>query len=221
MGKKTHPAAVRIDINGWQNSVWFAKGKSFVDGIKEDYIIRQIAYSFYESGIVCNVTIERSAGSVVVSLHTHRPGILIGEKGANIESLRKKILEKSGVNTKINVIEVYRPEANAQFICDQIVKQLIGRADYKRTAKSCVKFAMKSPIVKGISVIISGRLGGASIARIERFRQGSVSLQTFRDKIVYCKKSAKTIFGICGVKVFISYNTNFYFSGGGKDVNVS
>jgi small subunit ribosomal protein S3 len=216
MGKKTHPAAIRIDFSGWQNSVWFAKGKTFVNNIKEDYFIRKLAYEFYESGIVCNVTIERSVGNTIVSLHTHRPGILIGEKGVNIENLRKKVLEKVGVNVKINVIEVYRPEANAQFICDQIVKQLVNRSDYKRTAKSCLKFAMKSSIVKGISIIISGRLNGASISRIERFRQGSVALQTFRDKIVYCKKAAKTIYGICGVKVFVSYHQNSYI--GGKDV---
>ena len=219
MGKKTNPAAIRIDFTGWQNSVWFAKGKQFVDGIKEDYFIRKIAYDFYESGIVCNVIIERTFGNIVLSLHTHRPGILIGEKGANVEKLRKKILAVVGVNVKINVVEVYRPEANAQFICDQIVKQLINRADYKKTAKTCIRFAMKSSIVKGISVIISGRLGGASIARVERFKQGSVAMQTFRDRVIYCNKQAKTIYGICGVKVFVSYHSNNFL--GGKDVDVA
>jgi small subunit ribosomal protein S3 len=208
MGKKTHPAAIRIDFSGWQNSIWYTRGKNFASRIAEDYHIRKICFGFYEDGMLCDVTIERVAGVVIASLHTHRPGALYGEKGSNIEKLKNKIIKKLGIEIKLNVIEVYRPEANAQFICDQIVKQLVNRADYKKMAKSCMKFAMKSAIVKGLSITVGGRLGGASIARTDRFKIGSVARQTFRDKIIYKKKAAKTIYGMCGVRVLVSYNNN-------------
>jgi len=168
-----------------------------------------MAFDFYSDGILSNVTIERNSGSVIVFLHTHRPGVIIGEKSSQLDKFKAKVFKSLGINIKVNITEVYKPEASPQFICDQVVKQLVNRGDYKRTAKNCIKFAMKSSIVKGILIFIGGRLGGASIARIEKFRKGSVAMQTFRDKIIYCNKQAKTIFGICGVKVFVSYNNNY------------
>lgn len=231
MGKKAHPAGIRIDFNGWKDSVWFDR-KNLAKGIKEDFFIRKIAFNFYKNEILCNVTIERNFGFIVINLHTHRPSVLIGPKGVNITKIKEKIEKDLDVKVKINVVEIFKPEINAQFVCDQIVKQLITRGDYKKAAKSCIKFAMKSSNVKGIAIAVSGRLNGSSIARVEKFRKGSVAMQTFRDNIIYQNKPAKTIYGICGVKVFISYNKiginsnrsqifNKTNQVGGKDVNVT
>jgi len=221
MGKKTNPAAIRIDFNGWTNVAWFGTKKTYGQNIYEDHVIRTSVAKSFPNEVIGNVTIERSFGNCVVFLHTHRPGFLIGEKGINIEKLQEKIKTLIGKIVKINIVEIFKPEASAQLICDQLVQALINRSDYKRLAKSCVRFAMKSPSVKGISITIAGRLNGASIARVEKFKDGSVSLQTFRDKIIYVKKGAKTIFGICGVKVFVSYHSANSFNLGGKYVNAA
>lgn len=208
MGKKTHPAAIRIDFTGWKNSVWFCR-RSLQKNIVADFNIRESIAKHFSDSMICEVTIERTGDNAIVSLHTHRPSAVLAEN--QVEKLKEKLKKNHDLDVKFNIVEVFKPEASAQFICDQIVKQLENRGDYKKMAKNLIKFAMKSSSVKGISVIMSGRLGGAAIARTERLRQGSVSMQTFRDKIVYVKKPAQTIYGICGVKVFVSYHqfTNF------------
>lgn len=208
MGKKTNPAAIRIDFTGWKNSIWFTR-RSLKTNIVADHQIRESSFKHFGDSMICDVTIERTGDNAVVSLHTHRPSAVLDE--GKVDKLKEKLKKHYNLDVKINIVEVFKPEASAQFICDQIVKQLENRGDYKKTAKNLIKFAMKSSSVKGISVIMSGRLGGAAIARTERLRQGSVSMQTFRDKIVFVKKPAQTIYGICGVKVFVSYHqfTNF------------
>lgn len=205
MGKKTHPAAIRIDFTGWKNSVWFSR-KSLKSNIVADFNIRSSVEKHFGDSMICDVTIERTGETSIVSLHTHRPSAILADN--QVENLKEKLKKEFDLDIKFNIVEVFRPEASAQFICDQIVKQLENRGDFKKMAKNLMKFAMKSSSVKGILIIMSGRLGGAAIARTERLRQGSVSMQTFRDKIVYVKKPAKTIYGICGVKVFVSYHQN-------------
>lgn len=205
MGKQTHPEGIRIDINGWKRNVWYAKTKTeYSRLIYEDYIINEVIKKYFDLGIIADVFIERANNNTVVTLHTPRPGFVVGDKGANIEEIRKKIKALINSDVKINISEVYKPEASAKLICDQIVKLVEQRGNYKKVAKSVIRNVERSLVVKGISITVSGRLNGASIARTERFRSGSVSRQNFSHKISMHCHGAKTKFGICGVKVLVS-----------------
>jgi len=203
MGQKVNPHGLRVGvIKGW-NTQWYADKKDFSKFLKEDYEIRKYLKKKYYVAAIAKTTIERAANKVTVSIHTAKPGVLIGKAGAEIE-LMKKALAKIVKDKQIavNVIEVKKPDANAQLLAESIAAQLEKRASFRRTMKQAIQRAQKAG-VKGIKVMVSGRLDGAEIARSEQYHEGSIPLQTLRADIEYGLAEALTTFGILGIKVWI------------------
>lgn len=203
MGQKVNPHGLRVGvIKGWDTQ-WYADKKDFSKFLKEDYEIRKYLKKKYYVAAIAKITIERAANKVSVSIFTAKPGVLIGKAGAEIE-LMKKALAKivKGKHIAINVIEVKKPDANAQLLAESIAAQLEKRASFRRTMKQAIQRAQKAG-VKGIKVMVSGRLDGAEIARSEQYHEGSIPLQTLRADIEYGLAEALTTFGILGIKVWI------------------
>ncbi len=201
MGQKVHPIGFRLGIIKTWNSKWYAE-KEFPQFVVEDRRIRQfIKDRLYHAGI-SKIEIERAANRVRVKIHTARPGIVIGKKGAEIERLKKDLERKINRQTFIDVIEVKRPELDAQLVAENIALQLERRVAFRRAMKRAVATALKFG-AQGIKVECSGRLGGAEMARTEWYREGRVPLHTLRADIDYGFAEAKTIYGVIGVKVWI------------------
>ena len=203
MGQKVNPHGLRVGvIKGWDTQ-WYADKKDFSKFLKEDYEIRKYLKKKYYVAAIAKITIERAANKVSVSIFTAKPGVLIGKAGAEIE-LMKKALAKivKGKHIAINVIEVKKPDANAQLLAESIAAQLEKRASFRRTMKQAIQRAQKAG-VKGIKVMVSGRLDGAEIARSEQYHEGSIPLQTLRADIEYGLAEALTTFGILGIKVWV------------------
>jgi len=201
LGQKVHPIGFRLGIIKTWNSKWYAE-KEFPQFVVEDRRIRQfIKDRLYHAGI-SKIEIERAANRVRVKIHTARPGIVIGKKGAEIERLKKDLERKINRQTFIDVIEVKRPELDAQLVAENIALQLERRVAFRRAMKRAVATALKFG-AQGIKVECSGRLGGAEMARTEWYREGRVPLHTLRADIDYGFAEAKTIYGVIGVKVWI------------------
>ncbi len=202
MGQKVHPIGFRLGITKNWEGRWFAQGKEYCDLLHEDIAIRkEIKNRFYHAGIAC-VDIERAANRAKITIHTARPGIIIGRKGAEIEKFRAELEKKTGKQISINIEEVKRPDLNAQLVSENIASQLMRRIGYRRAMKKTVLASIKAG-AQGIKIQCSGRLAGAEIARSEWYREGRVPLHTLRADIDYGFAEAKTKYGVIGIKVWI------------------
>ncbi|MCH8538156.1 MAG: 30S ribosomal protein S3 [Alkalimonas sp.] len=202
MGQKVHPNGIRLGITKPWSSTWFANSKDFPDFLNGDFKVRQFLTKQLKSASVSRIDIERPAKSIRVTIHTARPGIVIGKKGEDVEKLRKRVAAIAGVPAQINISEIRKPELDAKLVADNISSQLERRVMFRRAMKRAVQNAMRTG-AKGIKVEVSGRLGGAEIARTEWYREGRVPLHTLRADIDYSTSEAATTYGIIGVKVWI------------------
>ena len=202
MGQKVHPNGIRLGITKPFNSTWFANTKDFADNLYSDFQVRQYLQEELKNASLSRIVIERPAKSIRVTIHTARPGVVIGKKGEDVEKLRKHIAKLAGVPAQINISEVRKPELDGQLVADSIASQLERRVMFRRAMKRAVQNAMRIGS-KGIKVEVSGRLGGAEIARTEWYREGRVPLHTLRADIDYATSEAATTYGIIGVKVWI------------------
>ncbi len=202
MGQKVNPIGLRVGINRGWDSIWFAKKREFGKYLIEDFKIRQyIKKNIVNSG-VSEIIIERSSKKCVVSIHTSRPGFVIGKKGADIEKIKKNISKITSSEVTVNIKEIKKPELNANLVAENIAQQLVKRIAYRRAMKRAMQSALRLN-AKGIKVMVSGRLAGNEIARTEWLREGSIPLHTLRANLDYGESEALTTYGIIGVKVWI------------------
>jgi len=203
MGQKVNPVGIRLGIVKNWRSVWYADGKEFADKLNEDIAVRKYLHKALAQASVSRIQIERPAQNARITIHTARPGIVIGKKGEDVEKLRAKVSKMmSGIPVHINIEEVKKPELDAQLVADNIAQQLEKRIMFRRAMKRAVQNALKNG-AEGVKVCVGGRLGGAEIARSEWYREGRVPLHTFRADIDYATSEALTTYGIIGVKVWI------------------
>lgn len=202
MGQKVNPHGLRIGIIKDWDTKWYANDKNFSELLVEDVKIRDfIKKRLYASGI-SRIEIERAANKVKVNVHTAKPGLVIGKAGAGIEELRKEVEKLTGKSVLINITEIKTPEIDAQLVAENIAQQLEKRISFRRAMKQAMSRAMKLG-AKGIKTAVSGRLGGAEIARSEHYHEGTIPLQTLRADIDYGFSEADTTYGKLGVKVWI------------------
>jgi small subunit ribosomal protein S3 len=206
MGQKVNPIGIRLGIVKTWNSTWYAS-KNYAQLLNQDINLRKDLKKKLMSAAVSSIQISRPANNAVVTIHTARPGVLIGKKGGGIESLRSEISAKLGVPVHLNIEEIKKPELDATLVAESIAQQLEQRVMFRRAMKRAVNSALKSG-AKGIKICVSGRLGGAEIARSEWYREGRVPLHTFRADIDYGTAESKTTYGIIGVKVWIFKGEN-------------
>ncbi len=202
MGQKVHPIGFRLGISTDWKSRWYAD-KLYKDYIGEDVAIRRMMAKGLERAGISKVEIERTRDKVRIDIHTARPGIVIGRKGAEAERLRGELEKLTKKQVQLNILEVKNPESDAQLVSRGIAEQLSGRVAFRRAMRKAIQSAMKNPMVKGIRVQVSGRLGGAEMSRTEFYREGRVPLHTLRANIEYGFFEARTTFGRIGVKVWI------------------
>jgi small subunit ribosomal protein S3 len=201
VGQKVHPKGLRIGVIRDWDSKWFA-AKDYDKLLVEDQKVRKyIKKKLFHAG-VSSITIERAANRLKVSIHTAKPGIVIGRGGAEVEQLRKEIEEMTGRQVSINIIEIKHPELDAQLVAEGIAAQLVKRVSFRRAMKQAVGRAMRLG-AEGIRISSSGRLGGAEMARTEWYSEGKVPLHTLRADIDYGFAEARTTYGIIGIKVWI------------------
>lgn len=202
MGQKVNPIGIRLGITKDWNSKWYANSKNYAVLLNEDINLRRYLKKKLMAAAVSKILIERPANNAVVTIHTARPGVLIGKKGGGIEGLRAEIAKQLKVPVHLNIEEVRKPELDSTLVAESIAQQLKDRVMFRRAMKRAVTSAMKAG-AKGIKICVSGRLGGAEIARSEWYREGRVPLHTFRADVDYGTAESKTTFGIIGVKVWI------------------
>ena len=202
MGQKVNPVGFRLGINRSWDSIWYAKKNDYSKFLIEDYKIRQyIRKNIINSG-VSEIIIERSSKKCSVSIHTSRPGFVIGKKGSDIEKIKNKISKITDSEVYVNIKEIKKPELNAYLVAENIAQQLVKRIAYRRAMKRAMQSTMRLG-AKGIKVCVSGRLAGNEIARSEWLREGSIPLHTLRANLDYSESEALTTYGIIGVKVWI------------------
>lgn len=202
MGQKVNPIGFRLGINRTWDSRWYAEGDDYGTLLHEDFKIRNFLMKELKQAAISKVIIERPAKKAHVTIYTARPGIIIGKKGADIERLRKKVAELCESEVSLNIVEIRKPEIDAQLIADGIAQQLERRVSFRRAMKRAIQGAMRLG-AEGIRVNCGGRLGGAEIARKEWYREGRVPLHTLRADIDYAESTAHTAYGTCGVKVWV------------------
>ena len=202
MGQKVNPIGFRIGINRDWDSVWFAKKNKYGQFLIEDFKIRDyIKKNIINSG-VAQVIIERTSKKCIISIHTSRPGFVIGKKGSDVDKIKKNLSKISSTEISLNIKEIKKPELNSFLVAENIAQQLVKRISYRRAMKRAIQSALRLG-AKGIRVGISGRLGGNEIARTEWLREGSVPLHTIRAEVDYAEAEALTTYGIIGIKVWI------------------
>ena len=202
MGQKVHPTGVRVGIIKDWNSKWYADSRNFADYLVEDQTIRKfLKNKLYTAGI-SKIEIERTAKAVKINLYTAKPGIVIGKGGAGAESIKAELSKKIGKDVNLNIVEVKNVDTDAQLVAENIAGQLERRISFRRAMKQCMQKAMKAGAL-GIKTSVSGRLGGADMARTEFYKEGTVPLQTLRADIDYGFAEANTTYGKVGVKVWI------------------
>jgi small subunit ribosomal protein S3 len=202
MGHKVHPTGIRLGIAKDWNSKWFANKREYAEYLGADLKVRELLKKKLAQAGISKIQIERPAKTARVTIHTARPGVVIGKKGEDIEKLRKEVTKVMGVPAHINVTEVRKPELDAQLVAESIAQQLERRIMFRRAMKRSVQNAMRLGAL-GIKVNVGGRLNGAEIARSEWYREGRVPLHTLRADIDYGFAEARTQYGIIGVKVWI------------------
>ena len=203
MGQKTHPIGFRLNVNKGWNSIWFAEKNNFSNSLEEDVNIRKyISYRLPNAGI-SKVEINRTSKKVSITIHTARPGIVIGRGGEEVNKLKKELRQLTNKkDAQINISEVKRPELNAALVGSNICQQLKKKISYRRVVNKAMQATMRMG-ANGIRINIAGRLGGVEIARSEKYSDGSVPLHTLRANIDYALSEAQTAYGIIGVKVWI------------------
>ncbi len=202
MGQKINPVGIRVGINRTWDSRWFANTKEYGDLLHEDIAIREYIFKECKQASISRVIIERPHKKCRVTIHAGRPGVIIGKKGADIEKLRQKLAKFTDSELHLNIVEVRKPEIDAQLVAENIAQQLERRVSFRRAMKRAVQNAMRMGAL-GIRVNVGGRLGGAEIARTEWYREGRVPLHTLRADIDYAEAEGHTAYGVCGVKVWI------------------
>ena len=202
MGRKVHPIGFRLGIiKDWQTR-WYAEGSQYADLLAEDRQIRQTIRQEMEQAGISRIEIERFPGAVQVMIHTSKPGIIIGRKGASVNTLRAKLQELTGKKVKLDVVEIEKPELDAFLVAEDLADQLERRVSYKRAMKQAVARAMRAG-AKGIMITVSGRLAGSEMARTDTVREGRVPRHTLRADIDFAQAEALTTYGRIGVKVWI------------------
>ena len=202
MGQKMHPHGLRVGVISDWNSKWYADSKNFADYLVEDHKIREyVKKKLFVSGI-SKVEIERTAKFVKVNVYTAKPGVVIGKGGSLAESLKQELSKMIGKEVSLNIVEVKDVDTNAQLVAENIANQLERRISFRRAMKQCMQKAMKAGAL-GIKTSVSGRLGGADMARTEFYKEGTIPLQTLRADIDYGFAEADTTYGKIGVKVWI------------------
>jgi len=205
MGQKVHPVGIRLGITREWDSRWFADTKNFPEYVHTDFKIRGLLRKRLSQASVSRIQIERPARKAHITIHTARPGIVIGKKGEDIEKLRAEVAEMLGLpigDVRINIAEIRKPELDAQLVAEGIAQQLERRVMFRRAMKRAVTNTMRLG-AQGVKIKVGGRLNGAEIARSEWYREGRVPLHTFRADIDYGFAEAKTTYGVIGVKVWI------------------
>ncbi len=202
MGQKVHPHGLRVGVIQDWDSKWYADKKDFGNNLVEDVKIRKFIKNKLFLAGVPKVEIQRKVNKIFINIHAAKPGIVIGRGGAEIEKLRKELVDMLGCDVAVNIIEVKSPDINAQLVAENIAAQLEKRISFRRAMKSVMGRAMKLG-AKGIKTTVSGRLGGAEIARSEHYHEGTIPLQTLRADIDYGFYEANTTYGKIGVKVWI------------------
>jgi small subunit ribosomal protein S3 len=207
MGQKVHPKSLRLKINTIWDSSWFAGKKNYASMVLQDINLRTFLTKKFKDSGVSKVFIERNAGKIQVTLHTAKPGLIIGRQGTQIDELRESLKKEYG-NIEITVKEIKKPELDAAIVGDSIGRQIERRVAFRRAAKQAVSKAISSG-AKGVKVILSGRLNGVEIARREQFKEGNIPLHTLRSCIDYAEEPANTIYGVIGIKVWIYKGDSF------------
>jgi len=202
MGQKVNPTGLRLGINRTSDSRWYADSADFGRLLHEDLKIRRHVRERLKQAGISKIVIERPHKKCLVTIHTARPGLVIGKKGADIENLRKSLAKIVSDDVRVNLVEVRKPEIDAQLVADDIARQLERRASFRRAMKRSIQSSMRLGAL-GVRVLVSGRLGGAEIARSEQYAEGSVPLHTLRADIDFAIAEADTTYGIIGVKVWI------------------
>lgn len=201
MGQKVHPVGLRIGIIRDWESKWYA-GKDYAEFLHEDLKIRDFVMNRLKDASVPKVEIERAANRVTVTVHTAKPGIVIGKGGQEVEVLRNELSKMTGKKVHINIMEIKRADLDAKLIAENVARQLENRVSFRRAQKQVIQRAMRAG-AKGIKTMVSGRLGGADIARSEHYSEGTVPLHTLRADIDYATAEADTTFGKLGVKIWV------------------
>ena len=202
MGQKVNPNGIRLGINRTWSSRWFSSS-DYSKLLHQDLEIKQFVEKKLKNASVSKVNIERAAKKLRISIYSSRPGIIIGKKGADIEALKNKLSSLSNLEVFLDIKEVRKPEVEAKLVAENIASQLERRISFRRAMKKAVQSSMRLG-AKGVKVVCSGRLGGAEIARTEKYHEGSVPLHTLRGDIDYSTAEAETTYGICGIKVWIN-----------------
>lgn len=202
MGQKVHPIGIRLGISKPWNATWYADKKDYSDYLIKDIKVRAYLRKELANASVSKIEIERPAKNARITIHTARPGIVIGKKGEDIERLKQAVTKMMGVPTHVNVAEIRKPELDADLIAQGIASQLERRIMFRRAMKRAVSSAMRLGAL-GIRVAVAGRLNGAEIARTEWYREGRVPLHTFRANIDYAMGKAYTTYGVLGIKVWV------------------
>jgi len=202
MGHKVNPIGLRLGINRTWDSRWYAEGADYSRMLHEDLAIRRYVHKQLVQAGVSKVIVERQASKVRVSVHTARPGVVIGKRGADIEKLKRALQAMTESEVTVNIVEIRKPEVDAKLVAQGIADQLIRRVAFRRAMKRAMQSAMRLG-AEGIKIVCGGRLGGAEIARTEWYREGRVPLHTLRADIDYAHVEGKTAYGIIGIKVWI------------------
>ena len=202
MGHKVNPTGIRLGVIKEHNSVWYADKKEYAKNLLNDIQVREFLDKRLVKASVSKIVIERPAQNARITIHTARPGIVIGKKGEDVDRLRREVSDMMGVPVHINIEEVRKPDLDARLVAQNVAGQLERRVMFRRAMKRAVQNAMRQG-AKGIKIQVGGRLGGAEIARSEWYREGRVPLHTLRADIDYSTYEAKTTYGIIGVKVWI------------------
>lgn len=201
MGQKTHPVGFRLGIVKSWNSSWFDE-KDFAAKLEEDLKLRKYIRSRLEKASVSKIEIERTAKRVILTIHTARPGIVIGKKGSEVDKLREELRSLTNKEVQININEIKKPELDAYLVAENIARQLQGKVSFRRAMKKAITSTMRIG-AQGIKIMCSGRLGGAEMARTEQYKDGRIPLHTLRADIDYAAYTAQTTYGSIGVKVWI------------------
>ena len=202
MGQKVHPIGIRLGVIRKSNANWYADPKKYSEYLINDLQVRKYLEKKLKAAMISGISIERPTGAAKITIATARPGIIIGKKGEDIESLQKELTKLMGVPAQVSIEEITQPDLDARLVADSIASQLERRVMFRRAMKRAVQNSMRAG-AQGIKVELSGRLGGAEIARSEWYREGRVPLHTLRADIDYANVRAETTYGTIGVKVWI------------------
>lgn len=201
MGQKVNPIALRLGIvRGW-DSAWYG-GDTFADKLVEDHKIRKYVSARIPKGGISKVVIERTLKRITLTVHTARPGVVIGKGGSEVDKIKEELKQLTGKDVQINIFEIKRPELDAKLVGESIAQQLQARISYRRAMKQAIASSMRVG-AQGIKVKVSGRLGGAEMARSEQYKEGRIPLHTLRADIDYAISEANTVYGKIGIKVWI------------------